>query len=174
MSGQDVAAVLRIQSACYAPSMVEAEETIRQRLREFPGTAWVAQDEQGICGYLVAYPSRVGNITPLGATFGKTDAADTLYLHDLAVAPRAKGQGVAKALAGCALEQARLRGLRFSALVSVQDSRAFWRALGYETWDALPPQQQACLLTYEGQACYMVKRLRAGPAQRDDAQARTA
>ncbi|HJV53551.1 MAG TPA: GNAT family N-acetyltransferase [Noviherbaspirillum sp.] len=163
MAEADVASVMRVQSECYAPSMVEAEATLRLRLREFPETAWVAADGQGVCGYLVAYGSRLGKVTPLGAPFGRYDAPDALYLHDLAVSARAKGQGVAKQLVRAALEHAVLRGFLFSALVSVQGSQAFWRALGYVPWDSLRPDQRSNLLTYESRACYMVNRLVPAP-----------
>lgn len=163
MSERDIGAVLRIQAECYVPHMVEADETIRLRLREFSDTAWVAEDARGICGYLVAYGSRMGKITPLGAMFARFDDADTFYLHDLAVAGRSKGQGVAQTLTRHALEYAAMHGYRFSALVSVQGSQAFWRRLGYEAWEAVLPDQRNNLQTYASHACYMVRQLAATP-----------
>ncbi len=113
----------------------------------------VARDAQGVCAYLFAYPSRLGKVTPLGGHFALPDAPDTLYLHDLAVAPRAAGQGVARRLVDALL--ARAGGLRHSALVSVQDTRRFWESLGY-----LPAAgDAAALATYPQDALYMAKRL---------------
>jgi len=82
-------------------------------------------------------------------------APDTLYLHDLAVAPRAAGQGVARRLVGAML--ARAGGLRHSALVSVQDSRPFWESLGY----AVAAGDPGALATYPADALYMTKSLSA-------------
>ncbi len=159
MREADIAAVLQIQSECYAPALVEAEAAIRRRWQTAPSTAWVAVDGDGVCAYLVAYPSTIGKLTALGGHFELPGVPDTLYLHDLAVAGRRRGQGTGPALARFAWEQATRLGLRFSSLVSVQDSLAYWQGLGYETLTGLAPQQQARLATYPGPACYMMKRL---------------
>jgi GNAT superfamily N-acetyltransferase len=113
----------------------------------------------GVCGYLFAYPSRMGRVTPLGAGFDTAPDADTLYLHDLALAPRAHGRGLARRLVVHLLEQAERSGMAWSALVSVQDTAGFWRALGYEAAGDPGPDARAALASYPGTAHYMVKRL---------------
>ncbi|MCS0613517.1 GNAT family N-acetyltransferase [Massilia kyonggiensis] len=155
MTEADLDAVLAVQAACYPPAMQEAADVVRARLHASPHTVLVARDAQGVCAYLFAYPSRLGKVTPLGGEFALPDAPDTLYLHDLAVAPRAAGQGVARRLVDAML--ARAGGLRHSALVSVQDSRRFWESLGY----AAAAGDAAALATYPADALYMVKRLSA-------------
>jgi predicted N-acetyltransferase YhbS len=151
----DLDAVLAVQAACYPPAMQEAAEVVRARLRASPDTVLVARDAQGVCAYLFAYPSRLGKVTPLGGHFALPDAPDTLYLHDLAVAPRAAGQGVARRLVAALL--ARAGGLRHSALVSVQDSRPFWESMGY----AAAAGDASALATYPTDAQYMTKRMSA-------------
>ncbi len=158
MRAADVADVLCIQAACYPPPMQESEVTIRARLAAAPDCAWVAADGDGLCAYLVAYRSQLGKVTPLGGAFG-TAAPDCMYLHDLAVAPRAGGRGLGPQLASAAWQAARHGGLRYSALVSVQDSHAFWSRLGYAVHDALDPAQRQRLRSYGVPAWYMVKRL---------------
>ena len=96
MAEADMDAVLAVQAACYPPAMREAADVVRARLRASPDTVFVARDAQGVCAYLFAYPSRLGKVTPLGGRFSLPETPDTLYLHDLAVAPRAAGQGVAR------------------------------------------------------------------------------
>ena len=155
MAEADLDGVLAVQAACYPPAMQEAADVVRARLRASPDTVLVARDADGVCAYLFAYPSRLGKVTPLGGAFAVPDAPDTLYLHDLAVAPRAAGQGVARRLVDAML--ARAGGLRHSALVSVQDSRRFWESLGY-----LPAAgDPAALATYPAGALYMAKGLSA-------------
>ena len=155
MAEADLDAVLAVQAACYPPAMQEAADVVRARLRASPDTVLVARDADGVCAYLFAYPSRLGKVTPLGGAFAVPEAPDTLYLHDLAVAPRVAGQGVARRLVDTML--ARAGGLRHSALVSVQDSRRFWESLGY-----LPAAgDEAALATYPAGALYMTKRLSA-------------
>lgn len=160
MTVEDVAFVNWVQSECYSPFMQEDEATIRERFRLAPDTAWVAEDEDGVCAYLVGYRSTVGKVTPLNAVFEVPDHPDALYLHDLAVSRRGKGRGVGKALVQAACEQAVAEGLSYSALVSVQNSKAFWERLGYAEWAGLSAGQRENLYTYEGPAYYMVRDLR--------------
>ena len=155
MAEADLDAALAVQAACYPPAMQEAADVVRARLRASPDTVLVARDEDGVCAYLFAYPSRLGKVTPLGGGFAVPETPDTLYLHDLAVSPRAAGQGVARRLVDAML--ARAGGLRHSALVSVQDSRRFWESLGY-----VPTAGDlAALATYPAGALYMAKQLSA-------------
>jgi predicted N-acetyltransferase YhbS len=155
MAPADLDAVLAVQAACYPPPMQEAADVVRARVHASPDTVLVARDGDGVCAYLFAYPSRLGKVTSLGGEFSVPQTPDTLYLHDLAVAPRAAGQGIARRLVDAML--ARAGGLRHSALVSVQDSRRFWESLGYLRADG----DVAALATYPADAVYMTKRLSA-------------
>lgn len=157
MRPDDLAAVLAVQAACYPPAMQEAAAVVRARLRAANDTCLVAHDDGGVCAYLFAYPGRLGKVTPLGAEFAPRLDADTLYLHDLSVAPRALGRGLARRLVGQLLDGARSHGLRSSALVSVQDSAAFWQAFGYHAVEPDCPQARAALASYPGGARYMVR-----------------
>ena len=148
----DLDAVLRVQAACYPPAMQEAGEIVLQRMTAATGTCLVA-DNAGVCGYLFAYPSRLGQITDLGAPFEIAPQADTLYLHDLAVDPRALGRGLARTLVDTCLALGRANAMTHSALVSVQDSARFWQALGYRAGAAHAPD----LSGYPPGAAYMVR-----------------
>ncbi len=161
MTQADIPAVLYVQRECYESVTQEDEVTIRARLRVSPDSAWVAEDERGVCAYLVAYRSAVGKVTPLGGLFAVHAAPDSLYLHDLAIAARCKGSGIGSALVRFAGEKALAEGLAFSSLVSVHGSLTFWQKLGYVHWDNLDPSQRANLQSYAGEAWYMVKPLRA-------------
>lgn len=159
MQEHDIPAVLAIQDECYAAEVLEEEAVIRSRLAAFPRLAWVAEDEQGVCAYLFAYHSRVGKVTPLDGEFQQHEEADCLYLHDLAVARRAGGRGIGPALVQRNLQQAQAAQLRYSALVSVQDSAAFWARQGYIEHEQLEPQQAGNLASYQIPAVYMVRSL---------------
>ena len=159
MMPDDVRAVLAIQAECYVPALIEDESSIRARLDASPDSAWVVEDDAGVCAYLVAYRSAVGKVTPLGGAFEVAATPATLYLHDLAVARRARGRGVAQALVRLAGVQACAEGLAHSSLVAVQASREFWQKRGYAVVSELDPRQLANLESYGDQAYYMVKRL---------------
>ncbi|HLT03975.1 MAG TPA: GNAT family N-acetyltransferase [Pseudomonas sp.] len=158
MQEQDIAAVLAIQSEAYRCDLLESEAVIRARRASAPRHAWVAVDDEGVCAYLFAYHSRVGKVTPLDGDFRIPARPDCLYLHDLAVARRATGRRIGPALVGEALGQARRQRLPFSALVSVQDSNAFWRRLGYSPRRP-DPEHAEHLDSYQVPATYMVRAL---------------
>lgn len=160
MNPDDISAVLRIQGECYPPSMNEEATTILGRLEAAPDTAWVAEDGDGVAAYLVAYRSILGTVTPLGSSFFLPAVANCLYLHDLAVSRRARGTGTAMALVSLACDMAQAEGLPYSALVSVQASKAFWTKLGYTPIDELEAAQINNLASYDPPQCYMVRPLR--------------
>jgi ribosomal protein S18 acetylase RimI-like enzyme len=151
----DLPAVAAVQASAYHPHFLEDDTTLRARLNACADTAWVAQGPQGVCAYLVAYRSLLGQVTPLGASFAPPEGADGLYLHDLAVAAAAAGQGLGPQLVKHALAQARREGLAWSALVSVQGSEAFWQRLGYQAQTLADARQRAHLASYPGQGVYM-------------------
>ena len=153
----DLDAVLRVQAECYGPAMQEPAAVVRARLAQAADTAFAAVLEGGVCGYLFAYRSVLGQVTPLGAHFAPAGAPDTLYLHDLAVSPRAAGLGLARALAQQAHALARREALPWCALVSVQDSRAFWERLGFQAAACRGPRAQAALAGYPPPALYMAR-----------------
>lgn len=159
MQARDIPAVMWIQEESYAPEVLEDEAVIRARFAACPQLAWVAEDDQGVCAYLFAYHSRVGKVTPLDGEFQHHTEADCLYLHDLAVARRAGGRGIGPALVRNNLEQARTQQLRYSALVSVQESEAFWTRMGYAAHDELDQPQATNLASYQIPAIYMVREL---------------
>lgn len=155
----DIAAVLAIQAESYSEQLLESAAIIRQRLASFPDLAWVAEDGEGVCAYLFGYRSRSGLVTPLDGSFAEPETADCLYLHDLAVSRRAGGRGIGPALVQRLLEQGRASRLRYSALVSVQDSQSFWSRQGYAEHTELDARQQHNLESYGVPAVYMVKSL---------------
>lgn len=159
MLSHDIAAVVRVQQDSYAYCMVESAPVIATRLQHFPDTAWVAVDSSGVFAYLVCYRSVCGKVTPLGATFETCPNPDSLYIHDLAVGSAA-GSGIGAKLVRHAWDTALADGLRYSSLVSVQNSRTFWGRFGYrKTSLADDPVQQDCLAAYGSDACYMVASL---------------
>lgn len=156
MTPSDLPAVLSIQQACYPPSMNESGATIRERLACAPTLAWVAVMGDLPAAYLMTYPSTLGKITPLGGAFVIPRDPDCLYFHDLAVLPRAGGNGVGAALVSHALASSRWPS---AALVCVQDASRFWIQQGFADSAKLEAQQTAHLATYPGKARYMVRKM---------------
>ena len=117
-------------------------------------SAVIAQDGQ-VRAYLVAYRSCWGQVTPLHGDFSDHPTPDTLYLHDLAVGPQWAGQGYGQALRHWLWSQASGWGLRWSALVSVQDTQAYWQRQGYRPQPLSDATQRQRLGSYGPGAVYM-------------------
>lgn len=154
---EDLNAVLRVQAACYGTAMQEPAAVVRARIEQAGDTAFAAVLAGNLCGYLFAYRSLLGKVTPLGGEFAPASAPDTLYLHDLAVSPRAAGLGIARALARHAGALARREALPWCALVSVQESQAFWERLGFQAARCEGPDARAALAGYPPVALYMAR-----------------
>ena len=108
-------------------------------------------------GYLIAYPWPFGAIPPLDTLLGALpDARDTFYLHDLALHPEVRGQGHARPGVERLAADLRTWEAESVALVSVNDSLAFWQGMGF----APVPVDAALtrkLASYGEDARYMIR-----------------
>ena len=151
-----------VQQVCYGAALVEPTAVFAQRLHSPANASWAvvtrAQPTQ-VLAYLAAYQSQRGKVTPLHGDFAPVATPDTLYLHDMAVLPQHHGQGLARALLAQLLHSARQRGLRHSALVSVQDSQAYWQRQGYAVHALDCATQRQHLASYGVDALYMLRNI---------------
>lgn len=166
MIASDLTAIEIIQAEAYAGYFLESADIIAQRFNLSPTTAWVAEREGNVCAYLVGYWSILGKINPLNAPFVHVENANCLYLHDLALLKIAQGFGVGRKLIQAATDHALQNAANAIALLSVQNSKAFWQGFGFSEFLDLDLQQQENLATYldsslDGSdvAFYMVKPL---------------
>lgn len=157
LRASDLPALLDIQRACYGDGFIESAEVYARRLASPVNCSLVAERNGQVCAYLAAYRSVYGKVTPLHGDFACAhEAPDTLYLHDMAVLPSHAGQGLARALLERALGRGREWGLPRAALVSVQDSQAYWARQGFVA-RPLHETQGPRLATYGDGAVYMVR-----------------
>lgn len=163
----DLDAVLRVQAACYPPVMQEAADVVRARIRAAGATSFIAESSGAVRAYVFAYRSGRGAVTPLDALFEVQEAGDTLYIHDLSVAPDAAGQGLARQLVERLLALARAQGLGHCALVSVQDSQRFWERLGFREAACGDAAARLALASYPPVALYMCRAAGRGTPHRD-------
>ena len=162
LQADDLPALLQIQLACYGAGFIESAEVYARRLASPVNCSLVCESDGQPCAYLAAYRSRTGKVTPLHGDFAAShDAPDTLYLHDMAVLPSHAGQGLARALLERMWAQGRAWGLRRSALVSVQDSQAYWERQGYDARPLHDAGQRSLLASYGAGAVYMMRDLSA-------------
>jgi ribosomal protein S18 acetylase RimI-like enzyme len=159
MQLRDLVDVIRIQAEAYTDEILETDEVIYARFAQTPDTSWVVERAGEVCGYLVGYQSVLGEVSAWGDEFTHKPQSSALYLHDLAISKSAAGCGLGPRLVNYALEEARQRELRAAALVSVQDSKSFWRKLGFNECEHLDKKQQHNLASYSGPAIYMTREL---------------
>ena len=155
LTAKHLEGLLAVQQACYGAHYMEAKSVFEQRLRHPRQCSLVLLQGAQVCAYAVACRAQQGEITPFHGNFASQGAADTLYLHDLAVWPSHTGQGLAAALLQSLLQQARVYGLAYAALVAVSGAQTFWQRHGFAACPLGQPLQQQRLLRYGPEAVYM-------------------
>lgn len=158
----DFPSVLAIQDACYTAIVPESAASLRAKWQASPETCLAACSGAQVTGYLIAVPIAWPHVPPLGAeTFDVPDGADTLYLHDLALGPAARGTGAGAALVDAVLAAGRRQGRLNAGLVAIQGSAPYWRRFGFRAVKA-PPGVQSKLASY-GDAVLMQRALGVTP-----------
>lgn len=153
MTADDLGKVVAVARVAF-PDHPEDRPCFAERLALSPDLCFVLAEGEDVAGYLIAYPWPLGRIPPLNSLLGALpEARDALYLHDLALRPGARGGGHARTILDMLF--ARAAGTPI-ALVSVNDSAAFWRAQGFA--ESAAPDIAAKLASYGDDARYMVRR----------------
>lgn len=138
------------------PGFPEDIVVMENRFALFSDGCFVAANEDEAIGYAIAHPSKIGRPAPLNHVLPSLDAdADCLFLHDIALTDAARGQGLGVAIVPLLKEVARAHGFTKLGLVSVNNSRKFWSAQGFEIF-AGDETLKAKLATYEDDARYML------------------
>ena len=86
-------------------------------------------------GYIFSHPWLQEKIVELDEKITLPEHPDCYYIHDLAIAPECRGQGVGTRLYNSVIEVAKKMELKKIKLVSVLDSHIFWKKLGLKIID---------------------------------------
>lgn len=160
MQEDDLPTVLAIQSCCYDSTKLESYQSFSVKRKAAPTTCFMALVAGRPAGYLVAVPSVTGSPPPLNSPdFALPSHADALYLHDLAVAPVARGTGVAVALIGAYFQAAEQSKVQMACLTAVNGSGAFWERYGFQSMAHVGSHSSASIATYGEGAQYMGRRV---------------
>jgi GNAT superfamily N-acetyltransferase len=132
MIGSDVARVAELAQAIHV-DYSENAAVFAACLRLYPAGCHVIDIGGGeIGGYLISHPGRFDAPSVLDVPLERLPApADCYYLHDLALAPVARGHGMAGAAVAIVVAQARRGGFDTVALIAVGDAHDFWRHQGF-------------------------------------------
>lgn len=150
VSESDLPRVVAVQKDSYPQQLWEEEAVFRDKRRLFPEGAFGWYQDGVLQAYVFVHPWRKGETAPLfTANMVLPENPDCLYIHDLAIAPAARGKGAARALVAAAFALAEQNGLEHFSLVAVQNSESFWQKFGFTPYKTL---------TYSGvPAVHMVK-----------------
>ncbi|WP_028773248.1 GNAT family N-acetyltransferase [Shewanella waksmanii] len=150
----DWPAIMDIQAASY-PSIEPESLTVMQNKAELgPQTSFVAEHHGKIIGYCLAHPWLFGTPPALAQQLSPCSQPDTLYLHDMALAPLARGQGLGQAFFHQLLQQCQQLQLGSISLVAIAGASSYWSTMGCEI---CPIDKD--LSSYTTDACYMVRQL---------------
>lgn len=125
MTASDLPEVSRIAGLVH-PDFPEDDAVFAERLALFPAGCLVLPAG----GYLLAHPWTRGCPPALNSRLGALPARpDTLYLHDIALLPAARGRGAGEA----ALRRVEALARPFGevSLVAVGGSAGFWGRMGF-------------------------------------------
>jgi len=141
------------------PSYFERLEVFAERLLLHPaGCHVLVQDGDGVIndviGYVLSHPWIFGDPPALNSLLSALpDHPDTLYLHDLALLPAARGTGAGAMVVAQLREHAKSCGWSRMSLVAVNESLPFWRRQGFEV--VAVPGLGKRLASYDPTACFM-------------------
>jgi GNAT superfamily N-acetyltransferase len=138
----DLPALLRLQTLCHAPQLLESEACLASILAHACSFVACAADadadaDDAVLAYALAHP---GASAPLGALLPPPSAgggerscggSGCFFLHDVCVAPHARGGGVARALVAAALARAAALGAHEAHLVALPGTVALWARFGF-------------------------------------------
>jgi ribosomal protein S18 acetylase RimI-like enzyme len=159
MTEADLDDVLALQHVAYS-DLVEQPEVMIDKFHHGKTLCQIARSTSGqAVGYLLAHAWSTAMIPPpWNALLPALDAADMLYLHDLALAPQARGHNLGTRMTAACLDAARALGLTHAGLIAVQGAQPFWERQGFLVVDPSPALAQK-LATYGKDAVYMTRAL---------------
>ena len=119
-------------AAVVHPDFPEDDSVFAERQRLYPEWHAAARTGGAPAGYVLSHPWRFRALPALNSLLGAMpDDADTFYLHDLALLPKARGTGAAAMIVGDMLRHARSAGFATMSLVAVNGSLPFWHKHGF-------------------------------------------
>ena len=135
MAAPDLRDVERVAAAVH-PDHPEDAAVFRERMSLYPAGCFVLDGATGIRGYVLSHPWVFGRPPSLNTMLGKLpEAADTLYLHDLALLLPARAGGAGSRAVALIAERARGEGLATVSLLAVGRSPGFWQRHGFRAVD---------------------------------------
>jgi ribosomal protein S18 acetylase RimI-like enzyme len=151
----DLPAVTAIQNTVFEPLYRETQDVLGSRLQVGPTCCWGAFEDGELLAYILSHPWPAASPPAIGRPLPTPPAGDNWFIHDLAIAPRARGLRLGHALVRAAAGSALKLGLVRGDLIAVQGAWSFWAKLGYAPPPTLSEALQAKVAGYGPDARYM-------------------
>jgi GNAT superfamily N-acetyltransferase len=129
MTVSDIKGLLRVADDVH-PDLPESDPVFTERVRLFPEGTLVLVENNEVCGYIISHPICNRQPPALDSLLGEiAPDADQYYIHDLAILPKMRGQG----LAVVCLDKILAVAKRYptACLVSVYGTAPFWKRFGF-------------------------------------------
>lgn len=153
----DLACVSEIQLAVHQ-DFPEDDAVLADRIAVSPGGCFMLDAGGQTRGYVLSHPWLREAPPSLNTMLGEIpSAADTWYIHDLALLPETRGTGAGGTIVPRLADIAKREGYPSMSLISVNGSRGFWERQGFSvrTNERLARK----LASYGDEAVYMERLL---------------
>jgi len=127
----DLDAAFDLQCKAHSHDYHEPRAALASRFKQGPASCFVAEQGARLAAYVFAHPW-LGAAPVLHRPLPVIDAPDHLFLHDLAVAPDARGSGAGRVLVEAVMEAARALALPEVRLVAIAGADDFWLRQGWK------------------------------------------
>lgn len=149
----------QIQEVAYRDGLAEDIDILKIKAEVSPETCFVCMDDEQVLGYVLAHPWESEVPPCLNQDISQSDEvvsvdqASTIYIHDLAINPDARGYGIAQALIENLTTYAQHLNVDKISLVAVQGMSSFWSKYGFKSI------KSDSVNSYGDDAQYMVNQL---------------
>lgn len=135
MTSSDLRDVERVAGTVHLAHPEDAA-VFRERLHLYPMGCLVLDGASVVQGYVLSHPWILGRPPSLNTVLGRLPtAADTFYVHDLALLPGVRATGMATRAVELVAGLAEREGLRTLSLLAVGNSLRFWQRNGFQAVD---------------------------------------
>lgn len=159
MKQADLPAVVALAEEIH-PQFPEDPTVFAEKQRLFEPFCFSLEFERAIAGYCIAHPWMREKVPVLNRLLGAApQSPDCLFIHDVAVAPAARGKGATVALMESLTAVAQSCGLNTITLVALYGANQMWGRLGFHA-AAIEKNE---IKSYGPSAIYMQKSLHSRP-----------
>ena len=124
----DPPAALAIQAAFYPPAIRDSDVAFASRIAVAPDWCWAVETDGRLDAYLLSHPWKSMDPPPPDTVL-KGAGGDVWYIHDLSVAPSARGRDLGTRLLATCLDAH--PDVQRSELVAVPGAAPFWTRRGW-------------------------------------------